>query len=39
MFSSILNKKKYEILIIPYIQENIRYAQNYIYYNIDFILF
>jgi hypothetical protein len=39
MFSSILNKKGYEVLIIPYIRESIRYTQNYIYYNTDSILF
>jgi hypothetical protein len=39
MFSNILDKKKHEVLIVPYMQENIRYTQNYIYYNTDSILF
>jgi hypothetical protein len=39
MFSNILAKKEYEILIFPCIQENICYTQNYVYYNTDSILF
>jgi hypothetical protein len=39
MFSSILDKKGHKVLIVFYIQENICYTQNYIYYNTNFILF